>query len=59
MLGHVREVRVGDHRDLFDVPLVIANEAEMGDHRPETVPAGEGRRGDNEAGGVAESHPSI
>ena len=39
MLGHIREVRLGDHRDLFDVLLTIPNEAEVGDHRAEIVPA--------------------
>ena len=35
MLGHIRQVRVGGHRDLFDVLLTIPNEAEVGDHRAE------------------------
>jgi hypothetical protein len=53
MLGDIPEVRVGYERDFLDVLVVIPDEAKVVDHRSETVPAGEFRGVDNEAGKIA------
>ena len=53
VLRDVPEWRVGDHRDLLHVPVVIANEPQVVDQRPEAVPAREVRCGDDEPRQVA------
>jgi hypothetical protein len=46
-------MRVGDDRDFLDVRVMISNEAEVGDHRPETIPPRKGRGAEDEAGQIA------
>src|SRR6185369_3717513 len=44
------ERSVGDDGDLLDAAVMITDEAEMGDHGPETVPSGKRRDLDDETG---------
>ncbi len=54
MFGGIPHVGVGDHRNLLDVLLMVADEAEVGHHRAEAVPTGgEGLRIDDQAGEIA------
>ena len=53
MLGDIPNMRVGDDRDFLNVLVVIPDEAKVGYHRTETVPARECRGVDNEAGKIA------
>src|SRR5262249_59585706 len=53
LLGNRAQRRVGDDRDLPDVLVVIANEAEVSRHRAETVPSGKRLDLDEDAGEIA------
>jgi hypothetical protein len=53
MLGEIAQVRVGDDRDLLHVLVVIADESDVGHHRPQTVPTRKVGHVDDEAGEVA------
>src|ERR1700751_5178891 len=53
MLSDIPDMRVCDNRDFLDVLLMIPDEAKMGHHRSETVPARERRGVDNEVPKIA------
>src|SRR5687768_3662788 len=54
LLGDAAERRIGDERDLADVPVVVLHEPHVRHQRAEALPARERRHLDHEAGEVAD-----
>ena len=55
MLCEVTETRIGHHRNLLHVLVMVMDKPDMGHQRAETIPARKSRRIDDQAGQIASS----